>query len=523
MATDVALAYETTAGMRDEELLHPAPSMKHVAFTFTNRCNLRCVYCPQGTHPDSFHADTVEEQLDKIIAYILSNDVRQVSIGYYGETMLIKGWEAHCDRFLGKGLYTTLVSSFSRIMTPAEVATAARFSELQVSIDTVDIQILKEVRKAVDARTILYNTHLIRAHVLAHGLPMPKIMWTGVLTDRVVFGMLDMVAMAISSGITHINFNDVAYFEGTSGAAKNVYDMADDDFIRAFETLEAARRLAVRHGVELSIGSAQRMEQRLIDEFGLERYTAITQRFCSFDHLPADRTVYVYGAGQAGRALREEMRSHPSLRFGGYIDSRRSGAVDNEIMMSLDAYKERRAEDDLILICSMYEDQIETALIDAGIHGYLRAYGYYKNGAARRGSTTQQRADIVRSGIQGKFVIAGDVLDDVPDGMTRLCESPWTEIYFDPKGEAYSCCQRGTVMGRLDKDVSIADIAGNESYRRLREQLLTGRNLDPECLRCTGRRVVSTEQMRGQVEKMMSGEGGGAGCAACATTEPRQN
>ena len=67
---------------------------RHLSFTFTNRCNLRCVYCPQGTHPDEFHADSPDEQLRKIVAYIEQHGIERVSLGYYGETMMIAAWVA---------------------------------------------------------------------------------------------------------------------------------------------------------------------------------------------------------------------------------------------------------------------------------------------------------------------------------------------------------------------------------------------------------------------------------------------
>ena len=89
---------------------------RHLSFTFTNRCNLRCVYCPQGTHPDEFHADSPDEQLRKIVAYIEQHGIERVSLGYYGETMMIDGWEAYCRPLLDRGIFITLVSNFSKSM-----------------------------------------------------------------------------------------------------------------------------------------------------------------------------------------------------------------------------------------------------------------------------------------------------------------------------------------------------------------------------------------------------------------------
>ena len=85
-----------------------------------------------------------------------------------------------------------------------------------------------------------------------------------------------------------------------------------------------------------------------------------------------------------------------------------------------------------------------------------------------------------------------------------MCDSPWTEIYFDPKGEAYSCCQRGTIMGMLTPETSVDAIMNNDSYRKLRQQILTGIDLDPECARCESRRIVPPEQMVATIDALLS-------------------
>src|ERR1041384_1917556 len=75
-------------------ILRPAKWMSAVNFNFTNRCNVRCVYCPQGSHAEGFHADSARGLIDHIKSYIIDNGVPRAGVGFYGETLLIKGWES---------------------------------------------------------------------------------------------------------------------------------------------------------------------------------------------------------------------------------------------------------------------------------------------------------------------------------------------------------------------------------------------------------------------------------------------
>ncbi|WP_109150588.1 radical SAM protein [Azospirillum sp. TSO5] len=487
-------------------------SLQHLAFSFTNRCNLRCIYCPQGTHPDEFHADTPDLQIKLILDYIDRHDIRKVSIGYYGETMLVPGWERYCLPLLGKGIDIVFVSSFSRVMTPDEVAVVSRFGEIEISIDSVDADILRSVRKAVDVRTILYNTHLIRAHIIAHDLPMPRLIWTAVLTDRVVNGLPDLVAMAISSGIVTVNVNDLAYFKGTGiGDTGHVADMSDALFPAAFLAVQKARRMARRHGVNLTITGMDRLERRARAVLKRAEYGRAVGSLEHVDDVDPNRPVFIYGAGEAGRRLYRVLAA-ATIAVAGFIDSARDGEWDGVPISSLETYRRQAGPDDQILIASMYEEEIEKALSRAGIDTGLRAHRVAMMTLANplpsvvpaATDAEAAKAKTWRQGIQGQYVCADDASDDVPAGYTRQCLSPWTEIYFDPKGEVYSCCFRGIAMAKLSGETGIDAVRNDAPYRRLRHSLLTGENLDPECSRCTGHRIVPVAEFQDSVRGVLT-------------------
>lgn len=511
-----AMIQTTKAGAPDDPVdlaeLLGAPPLRHLAFSFTNRCNLRCVYCPQGTHPDDFHADTPEEEIRLILNYVRTHPLDKVSIGYYGETMLVKGWERYARMLVDMVPQIVFVSSFSRVMNDSEVDAVARFAEVEVSIDSVDIDILKSVRKAVDARTILYNTHRIRAHVLANGLPMPRLVWTGVLTDRVAAGMPDVVAMAVSSGIADINFNDLAYFKAIEASTPgHVADMPESGFITAFEAIQKARRLADRYDVRLVIAGMERLERRARAVLGRAAYGRAVRVLQNLDDVERGAPLYIYGAGQAGRRLHDALSSQSGCAVVGFLDSERGGEIEGKPVFPLAAYLSQAQPSDRILIASMYEDVIEKTLLRHGVETYLRAYHLTAGEAAAEPARSLAQADPAarrwRKGIPGDYVYADDSGDDVPPGHTRQCLSPWTEIYFDPRGVAYSCCFRGIPMATLSEDNGVDVIRNGDAYKHLRRSLLTGKDLDPECSRCTGHQAVPTEHLLEQVKRIFKQNG----------------
>jgi len=461
--------------------------VESIEFNFTNRCNLRCVYCPQGSHEEGFHAETPEWQLEEILAYIDRHGVRKASIGYYGETTMVAGWDDFCETLLERGVALTIVSNFSRILSDREFDVLSRFEEIQVSIDSIDQATLRRVRKSVDVRTIVYDCQRIQARAHVAGRPVPRMIWTGVLTRDVVLGLREFVAMAASCSIRQVNFNSVGYFDGARSESIHVCDMEDEAFLAAAEEIERALALAKQLGVALKIQDQGRIMRRLVEMTGRTRVLDNGHYLASIDDLQAGARVYVYGSGEPGRYIAEQVARRGDLELMGFLDSRRGGEVDGLRVVRFADYVEARAanpeaEEDVLLVCSSAYDEIEAGLTQAGIEQYLDARELYLHTRGRSGGT--KGAKVKRQGIQGSFAMADQAGDTLAPGLTRLCDSPWTQTYTDPKGEVYSCCQRGEVMGRLSRESGLSTVLNQKPYQRLRRQLLTGENLPPECAQC---------------------------------------
>jgi radical SAM protein with 4Fe4S-binding SPASM domain len=247
----------------DPRVLEALRFMPVINFTFTNRCNLRCTYCPQGSHPDEFHADVDANFMERLITFIQEKGIVEVIVGYYGEMTLVKDWWIWANRILDLGCTMVVVSNFSRVLEPDEVKTISRFREVRLSIDTYDIATLKEVRKAVDARTIIYNTLLIRSYCLAEGYPEPEMVWTGVMTDRVAPQLRRFVAMASACGIRRVEYNDVAYYKNAKNEARNVADLSGVELTEAVSGLQRGIEYARENDVKLVILGLDRIRSKI--------------------------------------------------------------------------------------------------------------------------------------------------------------------------------------------------------------------------------------------------------------------
>lgn len=89
----------------------------------------------------------------------------------------------------------------------------------------------------------------------------------------------------------------------------------------------------------------------------------------SLSGLDRKRPIFIYGGGQAGRAVRDALAylGFPPIR--GFIDSFEDGMVDDVRKYAFETYRRLHSEDDLILIASQYAREITDRLQEAGLFG----------------------------------------------------------------------------------------------------------------------------------------------------------
>lgn len=341
--------------------------LRRINFINTNRCNLRCVYCPQGSHPDEYHADLTPEFFEEIHQFVTTHKLEEAAMGWYGELTMIEGWWKPVRRLQDAGVLMSTTTNGATILSPEEVATFARFKYIEFSIDTFDPALLKSIRKKVDSRTIVHNFQMVKAYCLLHDLPLPQLAWIGVLTFHAADKLPEFIAYAAACGVTSIKFTEVGIYDGAVGRNLNVVDQKDD---------EVFEQLAVK--VDQAIALAGRFH--------------MTIEVAELPRIQARRAAIAKG----------EKFGLPLFRHSSPIES-----------------------------------------------------GYIHNEAAA-----------------------------LPLGYTRACRHPWDEFYLDPKGQVFACCTRGDVMGIAKTKTELEAVLSNDKYKKLRDSLESGVDMDPACANC---------------------------------------
>jgi Radical SAM superfamily len=183
-----------------------------VLFETTTNCNRRCTYCGLSL-PWYVGRDFDFSRVEKLVREMVAARVDAVQISGHGETTIIPNWETYCKWFQDHGIAVSITSNFSTIYSEAEVDAFARMSCITISIDTVDRELLKQVRRKVDLRTILYNMQRIRLRAVVQYGREPNFNWQCTLSDLVAPGLPEWVQMGLLNGVKNFTFGNLIEYK----------------------------------------------------------------------------------------------------------------------------------------------------------------------------------------------------------------------------------------------------------------------------------------------------------------------
>jgi hypothetical protein len=184
-----------------------------VLFETTTNCNLRCAYCAVSL-PWYSGADFELTRVPRLVREMTSAKVASVQISGHGETTMLPQWETFCRAFQDHGIAVSITSNFSKVYTDSEIDAFARMCSITVSIDTVDRELLRKIRRKVDLRTILFNMQQIRLRSLTCYDREPVFNWQCTLSDLVASKLLDWVRMGLLYGVTNFTFGNLIELRG---------------------------------------------------------------------------------------------------------------------------------------------------------------------------------------------------------------------------------------------------------------------------------------------------------------------
>lgn len=236
----------------DRRLIAGDPRLvRHFVLEFTTECNLRCRYCARGEPRPPFAVRRILEDgtFDSVIGYLRTHGLRGLDLVGGGEITQAPMWRERCERLLDLGIALSTTINMARVLTQEEIGTLSRFDVVNVSIDSVDRDVLRRVRQGTDLRTVVYNLMMIRAARVDGGRRQPALGITAVYSAEVVEGIDRLAAFAIGAGVEAFGIQDLVEYAGVTGDVGSVWTLTGEDARDAARRTKRALKMIREAGI----------------------------------------------------------------------------------------------------------------------------------------------------------------------------------------------------------------------------------------------------------------------------------
>jgi len=184
---------------------------------FTSRCNLRCVFCGVS-QPGYIGLDLDLSTIEETVRVLKERNVEIVSVNGHGETSIFPEWYKYCNKMLDYGISLHIISNFAKKFTAEEVKTLSHFKDIEISCDTADPELFKQLRRGADLKALLLNIEKIRSEALSENREPPFMSFSCVVNDKNVLSLKDYVSFGIDQEIKYFNFCNLTKYPDVEGA-----------------------------------------------------------------------------------------------------------------------------------------------------------------------------------------------------------------------------------------------------------------------------------------------------------------
>ncbi|MFA7240628.1 MAG: radical SAM/SPASM domain-containing protein [Sulfuricellaceae bacterium] len=231
------------------------PTVRELFIELTSNCNLRCRHCAINL-PGYIARDMASRHVDQVVAFVERTAVPVVSVNAHGETTQFNNWVETCERLRAAGAQLNIVSNFARYFNEREVAALAAFEGIRISLESVDRDLLRDLRRHVDLRIVLHNLTRIRAHALVEYGRIPLFGINCVVSDLNVLALPDVAAFAAANGFADLALHDLAELTGLpDDRPRHILSLPPERLAKALDSLRATAKLAARLGLRLNAQS----------------------------------------------------------------------------------------------------------------------------------------------------------------------------------------------------------------------------------------------------------------------------
>jgi hypothetical protein len=251
--------------LKDIDLLS-SPATKSAFIEITSRCNLRCVYCAVS-QPTYVGHDMDAELLDDVIRVLKARQVGFMQVNAHGETTMVPGWHHRVNELAAAGIELQIITNFARLLSPEELAAMARIQRITISIDTHRPDVLRRIRRSVSLGNILINMANTASKAAELGLPPPKFIWCGVMTDKVAFDFVDYLRFGMAVGVRDFFIANLTKHDDVAGAenVNHVTTLPDAELQKFAQMLDEGREMVEAAGgyIDIATGLIDTVTQEL--------------------------------------------------------------------------------------------------------------------------------------------------------------------------------------------------------------------------------------------------------------------
>ena len=201
LITQVALARAPDA----DGLLRSGP-LSEIRIDLNERCNLRCVYC--AVSQPQYSGKEMSEQLFAKCEQVIAGQKGplKIALNGHGETTYHSRWVEYAERLLRYGHAITITTNLAKRYDDRELAALARFSVIQISLDSANESLMREVRRHVALRNIVRNIQAIRDKAQELKGPQPAIGFSTGVYDPSVWELEQFVDFLIANEAQFVTF-----------------------------------------------------------------------------------------------------------------------------------------------------------------------------------------------------------------------------------------------------------------------------------------------------------------------------
>lgn len=222
----------------------------------TNDCHMQCIYCTPYKRKDitSISGGNVES-ICSFISALSKFSVKTIVISGFGEFTVSDGWSDIVKTAKETGARLSCLTTLSKAFTDDEIYAMSLFDDISISVDDIDVENFKRVRRGGDIRRIIYNMQRIKGQADLNLRPRPSFSWVMVCYHEMIPNMKKTVATAIASDVKHFELLGLFHRDNNERRLTSLLELSDKEFLEDFEKIHDSLDYSAKNGASVTVQS----------------------------------------------------------------------------------------------------------------------------------------------------------------------------------------------------------------------------------------------------------------------------